>query len=124
MRTRRRTSGFMKRLRVTAFGPIQEADVKFGDLTVLVGPQASGKSLFVQLYKLIEDAPAIVADISSLDPRDDDEDIPGWGSLSGFRAVSRGLLVTRARGERQQKAHGRQRNVSRCHCDLSTAAIA
>ncbi|HRI68301.1 MAG TPA: hypothetical protein PK156_28925 [Polyangium sp.] len=39
----------MKRLRVTGFGPIRQADVKFGDLTVLVGPQASGKSLFVQL---------------------------------------------------------------------------
>lgn len=49
----------MKRLRVTDFGPIKQADVKFGDLTVLVGPQASGKSLFVQLYKLIEDAAGV-----------------------------------------------------------------
>ncbi len=49
----------MKRLQVNAFGPVQQADVKFGDLTVLVGPQATGKSLFVQLYKLIQDAPAV-----------------------------------------------------------------
>ncbi|HRI68997.1 MAG TPA: AAA family ATPase [Polyangium sp.] len=49
----------MNRLQVNAFGPVQQADVKFGDLTVLVGPQATGKSLFVQLYKLIQDAPAV-----------------------------------------------------------------
>lgn len=46
----------MKRLEVEAFGPIRHADVTFGDLTVLVGPQATGKSLFAQLYKAIEDA--------------------------------------------------------------------
>jgi len=45
----------MKRLKVKSFGPIQEADVRFGDLTLLVGPQASGKSIFVQLLKLLVD---------------------------------------------------------------------
>jgi hypothetical protein len=37
-------------------GPITNADVTFGDLTVLVGPQASGKSIFLQWLKLLEDA--------------------------------------------------------------------
>jgi hypothetical protein len=73
----------MKRLRVTDFGPIRQADVKFGDLTVLVGPQASGKSLFVQLYKLIEDAPAIAAELEryGFDWRDSDEPLSAFCSL-------------------------------------------
>ncbi len=45
----------MERLRVKSFGPIGEADVRFGDLTLLVGPQASGKSIFLQLLKLLTD---------------------------------------------------------------------
>ncbi|MEZ4301720.1 MAG: AAA family ATPase [Polyangiaceae bacterium] len=47
------------------FGPLERADIVFGDLTVLVGPQASGKSLFVQLFKAIEDAGAIRAYLKS-----------------------------------------------------------
>lgn len=45
----------MKELKVKAFGPIKEATVEFGDLTILVGPQASGKSIFIQLLKLLID---------------------------------------------------------------------
>lgn len=55
--------GFMKRLQVKGVGPIRHADVTFGDLTVLVGPQASGKSIFVQLFKAIEDAGDIRDDL-------------------------------------------------------------
>jgi len=36
-------------------GPIKKADVEFGDLTVLVGPQATGKSIFLQFLKLLLD---------------------------------------------------------------------
>jgi hypothetical protein len=43
------------RLKIENFGPIQSADVEFGDLTVLVGPQATGKSIFLQLLKLLVD---------------------------------------------------------------------
>lgn len=39
-------------LAVENLGPITKADVTFGDLTVLVGPQASGKSIFLQTLKL------------------------------------------------------------------------
>jgi energy-coupling factor transporter ATP-binding protein EcfA2 len=49
----------MKKLSVKSFGPLAECEVEFGDLTVLVGPQASGKSLFVQLMKALADAGAI-----------------------------------------------------------------
>lgn len=45
----------MKNLNVRSFGPIEDADVHFGDLTLLVGPQASGKSIFLQLLKLLID---------------------------------------------------------------------
>lgn len=45
----------MKSLGVENFGPIQQGKVSFGDLTVLVGPQATGKSLFLQLAKLMLD---------------------------------------------------------------------
>ena len=47
------------RVRLNSFGPITEADVSFGDLTVLVGPQATGKSILLQLLKLLLDRRAI-----------------------------------------------------------------
>lgn len=45
----------MEHLKIKSFGPIAEADVHFGDLTILIGQQATGKSLFIQLLKLIID---------------------------------------------------------------------
>ena len=45
----------MKRLTLTSLGQIPEADIVFGDLTVFVGEQASGKSILLQLVKLILD---------------------------------------------------------------------
>ena len=38
---------------------IHQAKVEFGDLTVLVGPQATGKSIFLQLLKLLLDHDSI-----------------------------------------------------------------
>ena len=49
----------MKRLLLTSLGQIREADITFGDLTVFVGEQASGKSILLQLVKLISDAGGI-----------------------------------------------------------------
>jgi hypothetical protein len=43
------------RLSVSKLGPIDAADVEFGDLTVIVGPQATGKSIFLQTLKLLLD---------------------------------------------------------------------
>lgn len=48
------------RIFIKNFGPIKSADVDFGDLTVLIGPQASGKSLFLELFKLLEDRTHVV----------------------------------------------------------------
>ena len=46
----------MERIQVTSLGQIPEADISFGDLTVFVGEQASGKSILLQLVKLVLDA--------------------------------------------------------------------
>ena len=46
----------MEHIKLTSLGQIQEADISFGDLTVFVGEQASGKSILLQLVKLILDA--------------------------------------------------------------------
>ncbi len=52
-------------LKIEQFGPLQEADVKIGDITLLVGPQASGKSLFIQMLNLLLDYPAILKTLKS-----------------------------------------------------------
>lgn len=51
----------MKKLHVEKLAQIKTANVQFGDLTLLVGPQASGKSIFLQLFKLVEDHGPITA---------------------------------------------------------------
>lgn len=48
-------------LEVRNFAPIQSASITFGDLTVLVGPQASGKSLLLQWLKMALDAGEVVS---------------------------------------------------------------
>ncbi len=45
----------LPRLTVKRFGPITSADVAFGDLSIIVRPQATGKSLFLQTLKLLVD---------------------------------------------------------------------
>lgn len=45
----------MNKILIQHLGPLKNANVTFGDFTILVGPQASGKSIFLQIIKLIED---------------------------------------------------------------------
>ncbi|MEZ0296079.1 MAG: AAA family ATPase [Candidatus Methylacidiphilales bacterium] len=49
----------MDKLHIQNFGQIKSADITFGDLTVFVGPQATGKSIVLQTLKLIMDAGAV-----------------------------------------------------------------
>ena len=49
----------VERIRAENIGPVREADIHFGDLTIFVGPQATGKSIFLQLLKLLIDRPSI-----------------------------------------------------------------
>lgn len=53
----------MESLQIKNLGPIGEVDVKFGDLTFLVGPQASGKSLFLELLKYIVDKEFVLSNL-------------------------------------------------------------
>jgi hypothetical protein len=45
-------------------GPSKIADVEFGDLTVLVGPQATGKTVFLELLKLVHDTGYVHGELS------------------------------------------------------------
>lgn len=51
----------MNSLNIHNFGPIREVNLNFGDLTVLIGAQASGKSLCLQLLKLLMDKKYVAA---------------------------------------------------------------
>lgn len=53
----------MESLEVNNFGPIEKAKVNFGDLTFVVGPQASGKSLFLKLLKYLLDKDFVLSDL-------------------------------------------------------------
>ena len=64
----------------TNFGPIQRADVAFGDLNISVGSQATGKSLFFQLLKLLVDTDAICHDFLRFSA-DWGDDFPGFMRL-------------------------------------------
>src|SRR5204862_2828750 len=59
--TRKRSD--MTTLNIGNLGQIKEASLTFGDLTVLVGPQATGKSIALQLLKLMVDAGQVQAEL-------------------------------------------------------------
>jgi len=48
-----------RRLQLRNFGPVKSGDIRFGALTVFISPQATGKSLTLQLVKLLADTGAI-----------------------------------------------------------------
>ena len=49
----------VRRIQAGSIGPVTEAEIEFGNLTVFVGPQATGKSIFLQILKLLLDKYAI-----------------------------------------------------------------
>ncbi|MEK7856028.1 MAG: ATP-binding protein, partial [Acidobacteriota bacterium] len=53
----------MRKLTLRHIGQIKNAEIEFGDLTVLVGPQATGKSIFLQFFKLLIDSGHILAEL-------------------------------------------------------------
>jgi hypothetical protein len=50
-------------LHIRNVGQIDDADVRFGDLTVLVGPQATGKSILLQFHKLLVDTGSVLGEM-------------------------------------------------------------
>lgn len=53
----------LKNLQVENLGQITRANVSFGDLTILVGPQATGKSVFLQTLKLLMDSGPVLNEL-------------------------------------------------------------
>lgn len=53
----------MTTLRLRNIGQLTEADLHFGDLTVFVGPQATGKSIALQFLKLMVDTGQVQAEL-------------------------------------------------------------
>lgn len=102
------TKGVMMRsLALENIGPIRSADLQFGDLTVLVGPQASGKSIALQWVKLLQDLGAI-QDLLHVHGIDYDKDpykffevyfgegmASIWRSKSSVRVDDRGVDIER-----------------------------
>jgi len=50
-------------LHLKNIGQIAQAEISFGDLTVLVGPQATGKSISLQLLKLLVDTDQVLSEL-------------------------------------------------------------
>ncbi len=53
----------MKKINISNFAQIKSAEVELSDMTILIGPQATGKSIFIQILKLIKDADNIAKSI-------------------------------------------------------------
>ncbi len=56
----------MTTLRLRNIGQLTEADLHFGDLTVFVGPQATGKSIALQFLKLMVDTGQVQAELGAM----------------------------------------------------------
>lgn len=79
-------------LSISNFGPIKEANINFGDLTFLIGPQASGKSLSLELLKLIIDKSHIVStlrDYNFILSKTDAKNILDWYFGEGLSGLFR-----------------------------------
>lgn len=79
---------------VERFGPIGRVEVPFGDITVLVGPQATGKSLVLQWLKLAVDPNRVLGTLGShgLEVAGDEQRLLGWFFGAGYKDSSAGRL--------------------------------
>ena len=83
----------MPTLNIEQLGQIQRANLEFGDLTVFVGPQATGKSIALQLLKLMVDAGQVIGMLPAL--------LRGklWGTQPGLlNAAGRELRISTDEG--------------------------
>ena len=79
-------------LSINNFGPIKEAKIDFGDLTFIIGPQASGKSLALELLKLILDKYHIVSTLKKYNfilSKTDAKNILDWYFGEGLAGLFR-----------------------------------
>ena len=82
------------KLEVKNIGPVAEAKIIFKDLTVFIGPQATGKSLLLQLYVLIKDFGYIKRDL----------DLWGysWNNINDFYSLYFGSGMQHAFNDRTE----------------------
>ncbi len=59
-KTKNKNHLIAKKLTIENFARVKKGELEFGNLTILVGPQATGKTLTLELLKLIIDSKAIV----------------------------------------------------------------
>jgi hypothetical protein len=100
------------KLKIQNFAQIAEADLVFGDLTVLVGPQATGKSLALQWLKVAMDGRQIVNALHDAGHATDKPEVLvdlifGAGMGAAWQADTQ---ITRDRTRLARKALGRLGN--------------
>ena len=93
-------------LQLKNIGQITNADIRFGDLTVFVGPQATGKSIALQFLKLLLDMGQVQEEMTryGLD----------WsGQLPGFFDIyfGEGMRAIWREGESQVSCGGTKRSA-------------
>ncbi len=101
-------------LRVQNVAQITDAEIRFGDLTVLVGPQATGKSILLQLHKLLVDSGRVLAEMKryGLDwEKRLDEFLDGYfgEGMSGIWKQGKSTLAVDGKAIDFEKLIGRQR---------------
>lgn len=88
----------MTTLDVSNFAQIDRATIDFGDLTVLVGPQATGKSLILQWFKMGFDASEVVSALREAghdvkDPKSLVDLVFGEGMSSAWQGSTTRILL-------------------------------
>ena len=53
----------MNNFKISNLGPLGNVDIDFGNLTILVGPQASGKSIALETLKLVIDRDSVIENL-------------------------------------------------------------
>ncbi len=91
-------------LQLKNIGPIADADIRFGDLIVFVGPQATGNSITLQFLKLVLDMGQVQAELAR-------HGLDWSGRLSDFFAVSSGEGMGAIWGHGQSQVTWRNRPV-------------
>jgi hypothetical protein len=94
------------RLKISRFAHVENIDLELGDLTVLVGPQGSGKSLALQFFKLGHDKYEIVSALR--DAAEVFDDAPRFLDLYLGRGMSNGL-----RADTAIEVNGKPVNIDR-----------
>ncbi len=108
--------------RVRNLGPIREAELSFGDLTLFVGPQATGKTILLETLKLSRDYKRVLENLLKYDhlskaSREEDffEAYYGrgmgsvWGAQTMFAVNGKGFSVSLSNWKKGLRKKGKER---------------